>query len=185
MCRQQLRCSAAFWHCFAKGGGGASFGETLPSNVHFHPGGVGGEGRGVKGPMCVCGRMMRGWRERRTLTQFRVCYPEGGGEERGRPLMVLCPDAPRFQLPIFGHLGRVGWESAGAQSPGQRFTRARVGVGPCVRMFVHRCMTSRFKDICRRVPYISPINSSATFAFLISLGTVISTNTPSNREKPA
>jgi hypothetical protein len=47
----------------------------------FIPVGWGEKGRGVKGPMCesecVCGRMMRGWRERRTLTQFRVCYPEG------------------------------------------------------------------------------------------------------------
>jgi hypothetical protein len=98
--------------------------------------------------------------ERRTLTQFRVCYPEGGEERgEGRPLMVLCPDAPRFQLPIFGHLGRVGWESAGAQSRGQRFTRARVGGS--VRAYVcAQVYDVTVKDICRRVPYISLTNST-------------------------
>jgi hypothetical protein len=67
--------------------------------------------------------------------------------------MVLCPDAPRFQLPIFGHLGRVGWESAGAQSRGQRFTRARVGGS--VRAYVcAQVYDVTVKDICTGVCHI-------------------------------
>jgi hypothetical protein len=53
------------------------------------------------------------------------------------------------------------WDGrAPERSPGANGLPERAWAGPCVRMFVHQVYDVTVKDICRRVPYISPTNST-------------------------